>query len=152
MCLGVHDLGRPRRQMSRAQIITLSVVCCVFGGLALDGPDSVRGGAYAVNFVLVIVCIVVAGLDLTRRGWKLGYLFAAAYLVPFIGLIVYVALCNRPVQEPAVVPSSADLARHADAVLPPAYPSDDEVSSQRQPSASQRLLFGGVNSGSAQPL
>jgi ABC-type xylose transport system permease subunit len=137
--------------MSRAQIITLSVVCCVFGGLALDGPDSVRGGAFAVNFVLVIVCIVVAGLDLTRRGWSLGYLFAATYLVPFIGLIVYVGLCNRPIQEPAIAPSS-DLARHGDAVLPPAYPSDEEVASQRRPSASPRVLFGGVDSVSAQPL
>jgi hypothetical protein len=115
--------------MSRAQIIRLSVVCCVFGGLALDGPDSVRGGAYAVNFVLVIVCIVVAGLDLTRRGWSLGYLFAAAYLVPFIGLIVYVGLCNRPIQEPAIAPSP-DLARDGAAVLDP-YPSEG-ASAQRQ--------------------
>jgi hypothetical protein len=138
--------------MSRAQIITLSVVSCVVAALALEGPASVQAVAYAFNFVLVIVCFVAAGLDLSRRGWELGYLFAASYLVPFIGLIVYVALCNRPVQEPATMPSSVDLTRHDDAVLPPAYPSDEEVSSPRQPSASPRLLFGGVDSVRAQPL
>jgi hypothetical protein len=135
--------------VTRTQIIALSVVCCVFCGLALVGPNSVRGGAYAVNFVLVIVCIVVAGPDLTRRGWNLGYLFAAAYLVPFIGLIVYVALCSRPIQEPAIAPSS-DLVRHGAAVLDP-YPSDADLASQRQ-TAESHSPPGSGNSVSAQML
>lgn len=87
--------------MSRAQIIAVSVVCCLFGGLALEGPEEFRGYAIAVNIALAIVCYIVAGRDLTRRGWELGYLFAGAYLLPLIGLIVYVGLSNRPVLEPA---------------------------------------------------
>lgn len=82
--------------MSRAQIIALSVVCCVFGVLALDGPDNVQTPAYLANAALAIVLFVVAGRDLTRRGWELGYLFAGTYLLPLIGLIVYVGLSNRP--------------------------------------------------------
>ena len=89
--------------MSRAQIIALSVVCCVFGGFALKGPETYRTAAYVVNIALAIVCFIVAGRDLTRRGWNLGYLFAGAYILPLIGLIVYIGLSNRPVQEPVRV-------------------------------------------------
>jgi hypothetical protein len=87
--------------VSRAQIIALSIVCCAFGLLALKGPDDYRTAAYVVNIALAIVCFVVAGRDLTRRGWQLGYLFAGAYILPLIGLVVYIGLSNRPVREPA---------------------------------------------------
>lgn len=83
--------------MSRSQIIALSLVCCAFGLAALEGPDRYRGAAYAVNVVLAVACYVVAGRDLVRRGWTLGYLFAGAYLLPLVGLIVYVGLSERPV-------------------------------------------------------
>lgn len=92
--------------MSRAQIIALSVVCCAFGVLALIGPDDYRTASYVGNVALAIACFVVAGRDLTRRGWDLGYLFAGAYLLPLIGLIVYVGLSNRPqldVLEPSAI-------------------------------------------------
>ena len=82
--------------MSRTQIIVLSVVCCAFGVVSLVGPDDYRTTSYVVNAGLAIACFVVAGRDLTRRGWELGYLFAGAYLLPLIGLIVYVGLSNRP--------------------------------------------------------
>ena len=82
--------------MSRFQIIALSLVCCAFGGLALYGPADLHAGAYAINIVLAVLLFVAAGRDLTQRGWELGYLFAGAYLLPLIGLIVYVGLSNRP--------------------------------------------------------
>jgi uncharacterized membrane protein YhhN len=86
--------------VSRPQIIALSVVCCAFGLLALKGPHDYRTAAYVVNVALAIVCFVVAGRDLTRRGWQLGYLFAGSYILPLIGLGVYIGLSNRPVREP----------------------------------------------------
>ena len=92
--------------MSRTQIIVLSVVCCGFGVLALTGPDEYRTASYVVNVLLAIACFVVAGRDLTRRGWELGYLFAGAYLLPLIGLIVYVGLSNRP-RVDALEPSAS---------------------------------------------
>ena len=82
--------------MSRAQIIALSLVCCAFGGVALYGAADLQTPAYIVNVALAIVLFVVVGRDLTQRGWELGYLFAGAYLLPLIGLIVYVGLSNRP--------------------------------------------------------
>jgi hypothetical protein len=87
--------------MSRSQIIALSVVCCVFGGAALYGPADLQTPAYVVNVALAIVLFLVAGRDLTQRGWELGYLFAGTYLLPLIGLIVYVGLSNRPAQASA---------------------------------------------------
>jgi hypothetical protein len=87
--------------VSRSQIIALSIVCCAFGLLALKGPHDYRTAAYVVNVALAIVCFVVAGRDLTRRGWQLGYLFAGAYILPLIGLVVYIGLSNRPVRKAA---------------------------------------------------
>ena len=92
--------------MSRAGIITLSVVCCVFGGLALAGPQGLRGLTYLLNVVLAIGLFVVAGKDLTARGWRLGYLFAGAYLLPLIGPIVYVGLSNDRPKVNAGAPST----------------------------------------------
>ncbi len=40
--------------MTRLQIIALSAVCCVFGGLTLRGPEGFRAAFYAVNIVLAI--------------------------------------------------------------------------------------------------
>lgn len=82
--------------MSRNQILAMSVVCCIFGALALAGPSGFRGAAYGVNIALAIACFFAAGRDLRDRGWDLGYLFAGAYLLPLIGLIVYFALSDRP--------------------------------------------------------
>ncbi len=87
--------------MSRNQILAMSVVCCVFGGLALAGPADYRTAAYGVNIVLAIACFFMAGRDLKARGWTLGYLFAGAYVLPLIGLIVYFALSDRPKVETA---------------------------------------------------
>ncbi len=89
----------------RTQIIVLSVLCCGFGLLALDGPASTRTAAYVANTVLAVVLFVLAGRDLTRRGWTLGYLFAGSYLLPLVGLIVYVGLSNRPRQGTYSVPA-----------------------------------------------
>ena len=85
--------------MSRAQILFLSVVCCAFGVLALYGPPDYRTAAYAVNVLLAVALFFLAGRDLRERGWELGYLFAAAYLLPLIGLIVYFSLSVRPKVE-----------------------------------------------------
>ncbi len=87
--------------MSRGQILALSVICCGFGALALYGPGDYRGVAYAVNVLLAIVLYFVAGRDLRARGWELGYLFAGAYLLPLVGLIVYFSLSDRPKIEGA---------------------------------------------------
>lgn len=87
--------------MSRNQILAMSVVCCVFGGLALAGPADYRTAAYGVNIVLAIACFFMAGQDLKARGWALGYLFAGAYILPLIGLILYFALSDRPKVETA---------------------------------------------------
>ena len=89
--------------MSRAQIIVLSTVCCLFGVLSLRGPEEYRTAAYAVNVVLAIAAFAFAGRDLTERGYRLGYLFAAAYILPLIGTFVYIALSSRP----KVVPTTA---------------------------------------------
>ena len=78
--------------MERALILGLSVVCCGFGLLALQGI----GWAYAVNVALAIALFFLAGADLRARGWELGYLFAGAYLLPLIGTIVYFSLSLRP--------------------------------------------------------
>ena len=82
--------------MSRFQIVVLSVVCCLFGGLALRGPQDYRDVAYALNAGLAVVLCFVAGDDLRRRGHRLGYLYAASYALPLIGLMVYGAMSNRP--------------------------------------------------------
>jgi hypothetical protein len=82
--------------MSRFQIIALSIVCCAFGVVALYGSSDLRPGAVAINIAFAALLFVVAGRDLTQRGWQLGYLFAGAYLLPLVGLIVYVGLSNRP--------------------------------------------------------
>jgi sugar phosphate permease len=79
----------------------MSVLCCAFGALALAGPSDYRSAAYGVNIVLAITCFFVAGRDLKARGWALGYLFAGAYVLPLIGLIVYFALSDRPKVEGA---------------------------------------------------
>ncbi len=82
--------------MPRGGILALSVVCCGFGLLSLEGPPDVRGWAYLVNAALAIALFFLAGADLRARGWELGYLFAGAYLLPLIGLIVYFSLSMRP--------------------------------------------------------
>ena len=88
--------------MTRPVIIALSVVCCGFGLLGLDGPHDLRSTAVLVNIVLAIACYVLAGRDLVARGWSLGWLFAGAYLLPLIGLVVYVGLSNRPLAAATV--------------------------------------------------
>jgi hypothetical protein len=80
----------------RAGILLLSVVCCGFGLLSLSGPADWRGWAYAANVALAVACYFLAGRDLRERGWELGYLFAGAYLLPLVGLIVYYSLSMRP--------------------------------------------------------
>ena len=87
--------------MTRIGIVALSLVCCAFGVLSLLGPPDLRGEAYAVNVVLAIALFFLAGRDLRARGWELGYLFAGAYLLPLVGLIVYFALSVRPRVVPA---------------------------------------------------
>lgn len=87
--------------MSRMQIVALSAVCCVFGGLALKGPEAFRAPSYAVNIVLAITAFFFAGRDLTERGHRRGYLFAAAYILPLIGTFVYIALSSRPAAHAA---------------------------------------------------
>ncbi len=82
--------------MTRAQILALSLLCCAFGFLALYGPGDYRGPAYAVNVLLAVALYFLAGRDERARGWELGYLFAGAYLLPLVGLIVYFSLSMRP--------------------------------------------------------
>lgn len=81
--------------MSRTRIVALSVVCCIFGVLALRGPEDYRLVSYVVNVVLAIAAFAFAGRDLTERGWRLGYLAAATYVLPLIGTFAYIAMSNR---------------------------------------------------------
>jgi hypothetical protein len=88
--------------MSRTKLLLLSVVCCAFGGVSLWGPADYQNPAWAVNIALAVLLFFLTGKDLKERGWELGYLFAGAYLLPLIGLIVYFALSDRPrIAEPA---------------------------------------------------
>ena len=76
--------------MSRVQILSLSVVCCAFGLVAVLGDDPWRGPAYAVNFVLAVALAIIAGRDLHRRGMRLGWVVGISYvLAPLIGLVLY---------------------------------------------------------------
>ena len=84
--------------MSRLEIIAVSAICCAFGVLALKGPDGFRLTAYVINLLLAIAAFFFAGRDLTERGHRLGYLFAATYILPLIGTVVYIAMSNRPKQ------------------------------------------------------
>jgi len=72
---------------SRAAIIAISVVACVFGGLAISGPEDHRGTYYAVNVVLSIAASVLASLDLRRRGYGWGWAMLAAYLLPILYIV-----------------------------------------------------------------
>lgn len=87
--------------MSRAWILALSVVCVGFGLLGLYGPEGYRIPSYVVNAVLAVALFFLAGRDLRERGWELGYLFAGAYLLPLVGLVVYFSLSLRPKVSPA---------------------------------------------------
>jgi hypothetical protein len=82
--------------MSRKQIIVLSVVACVFGVLALRGPDSIDTASRIINAVLSTALIFIAGGDLKARGWRFGYLIGLTYLLPLIGLLTYLSLSDRP--------------------------------------------------------
>ena len=86
--------------MTRLQIIAVSTVCCAFGAVAVRGPDDYRLPAYVVNVVLAIAAFCFAGRDLTDRGYRRGYLWAGAYVLPLIGTFVYIALSSRPKQAP----------------------------------------------------
>jgi hypothetical protein len=91
--------------MSRVQILALSVLACVFGALTLWGPDDYRDVNRALNIVLGIALIFVAGRDLKERGWRYGYLIGLTFLFPLIGLVTYLSLSDRPKQESASLPS-----------------------------------------------
>jgi len=80
---------------SRAAIIAISVVACVFGGLAISGPEDHRGTYYAVNVVLSIAASVLASLDLRRRGYGWGWAMLAAYLLPLVGTILYIVFSSQ---------------------------------------------------------
>ncbi len=67
--------------VSRAAIITISLVCCLFGGLALEGPEDYRGAAYAANVVLLAIAVaLVVGKALGITG--------AALVAPRLGAVV----------------------------------------------------------------
>jgi hypothetical protein len=82
--------------MSRAQILALSALACVFGAVTLWGPDSYHDISRALNIILSLALIFIAGHDLKARGWQFGYLIALTYLLPLIGLVTYLALSDRP--------------------------------------------------------
>jgi hypothetical protein len=83
--------------MSRAALLGLSVVDCLFGLLSLSGPDDYRGVALAINFGLAIVLAIFAGRDLMERGIRLGWLAGLSYLAaPLVGLVLYAIFSTRP--------------------------------------------------------
>jgi hypothetical protein len=84
--------------MTRTQILVLSVICCVFGGLSLWASGDVRTVSRILNIALGIGLIFLAGRDLKERGWQYGYLIALTYLLPLVGLVTYFALSDRPKQ------------------------------------------------------
>jgi hypothetical protein len=89
--------------MTRTQILVLSAVCCVFGGLSLWASGDVRFVSRILNVVLAVALIFLAGRDLKERGWRYGYLIALTYLLPLVGLVTYLSLSDRPKQ--AAVPA-----------------------------------------------
>jgi putative membrane protein (TIGR04086 family) len=91
------------RRMTRAQILALSVVACVFGVLSLRGPDSAQSVSRAINVVLAVALIFIAGRDLKQRGWQYGYLIGLTYILPLIGLLTYLSLSDRPKVDAAAV-------------------------------------------------
>jgi hypothetical protein len=82
--------------MSRAQILALSALACVFGAITLWGPDDYHDVSRALNIVLSLALIFIGGRDLKARGWQFGYLIGLTYLLPLIGLVTYLALSDRP--------------------------------------------------------
>ena len=80
---------------NRAAIIAISAVACVFGALAVAGPDDHRGTYYAVNVVLSISASILASLDLRRRGYDWGWAMLAGYLLPLVGTILYVVFSGQ---------------------------------------------------------
>jgi hypothetical protein len=82
--------------MSRAQILALSALACVFGAVTLWGPDSYHDVSRALNVVLSFALIFIAGHDLKTRGWQFGYLIGLTYLMPLVGLVTYLTLSDRP--------------------------------------------------------
>jgi hypothetical protein len=85
--------------MSRTQILIMSVVCCIAGGLSLWGPDGWRAAALTANIALSIGLIFIAGADLKARGFQFGYLIGLTYLFPLVGLVTYLSLSDRPKLE-----------------------------------------------------
>jgi hypothetical protein len=83
----------------RSQIIALSVVACIFGGLSLLGPRDLRGSFYAVNVVCSIAASIFASLDLRRRGYGWGWAMLAAYLAPLVGTILYIVFSSQQSYE-----------------------------------------------------
>lgn len=81
--------------MTRASIIVLSVVACVFGGLSLLGPQEYRAEAYALNAITAIAAAVFASIDLRRRGYGWGWAMLAAYLAPLVGTILYIVFSGQ---------------------------------------------------------
>ena len=81
--------------MTRAQILALSAVACVFGVLSLWGPESIHTASRIINGVLAVALIFIAGADLKARGWRYGYIIGLTYLLPLVGLVVYLSLSDR---------------------------------------------------------
>ena len=81
--------------MSRAQIIVLSVVSCVFGALSLLGPQDHRADLYLGNVVTAVTASIFASIDLRRRGYSWGWLMLLAYLAPLIGTVLYIVFSDR---------------------------------------------------------
>jgi hypothetical protein len=78
-------------------LLAASVVCCVFGALALAGPEGFRGVAFGGNLTLAVLLAVLAGQDLMRRGWHaMSVVIGISYVVaPLIGLAAYALASSR---------------------------------------------------------
>ena len=83
--------------MSRAQLLGLSVLDCVFGLVYLYSDGSVSNIALGLNFILAALLMVLTYQDLRARGWTWPAAASITYLIaPLVGLVLYAALSNRP--------------------------------------------------------
>ena len=90
--------------INRVQILSLSVICCLFGAVAIFGPGRLRGAAYVINFLLAVILAIVAGRDLHRRGFRLGWLVGLSYLLaPLVGLVLYGIFSVREPQPQSAI-------------------------------------------------
>jgi hypothetical protein len=64
--------------------------------VSIYGSGTIRGVAFALNFVLAVALAIIAGRDLDRRGVRFAWLAGISYvLAPLIGFVLYAIFSAR---------------------------------------------------------